>query len=213
MVKWHILWLLCYALLDTYDIFNDVIDNALLHLYMSIAETERFTPKAKRNDILVRYLKSLIKDKRYQHAKKEVKRLIALGRVASCDLESKLIELNELSQRYDVQATKAKQLFDLLKCIETELALPTRFLNVTDNGVKLPNTIYMLQEHIENGFTIEGEQVAPISLFLESELVISLVNFINADGSFIAEMPQHNIDAKQGHIVLHPKNQKKEGDC
>ncbi|MEZ8187603.1 DUF2913 family protein [Shewanella sp. 5S214] len=197
--------------MDTYYILNDVLDNALLHLYLSVAETERFTPKARRNEILVRYLKPMIKDKRYQQVKKELKSLVALGRVASCDLELKLIEFNELPQRYDLQATKAKQLFDLLTRIETELSLPTRFLNVVDNGVKLPNTIYMLQEHIENGFTVAGEQVASVSLFLESEHVISLFNFINVDGSFIAEMSQHNIDAKQGHILLHPKKQQKEG--
>ncbi|ABX49166.1 MULTISPECIES: DUF2913 family protein [Shewanella] len=191
--------------MDTYDIFNDVLDNALLHLYMSVAETERFTPKAKRNDILVRYLKPMIKDKRYQQAKKEIKRLVALGRVASCDLESKLIELNELSQRYDLQATKAKQLFDLLTCIETELALPARFLNVADNGIKLPNTIYMLQEHIDNGFTLAGEQIAPVSLFLESDKVIGVVDLINAAGLFLAEIQQYSADVKQGHILLHPK--------
>ncbi|MCT7947932.1 DUF2913 family protein [Shewanella septentrionalis] len=182
-----------------------MLDNALIHLYLTVAETARFTPKAKRNDILVRYLKPMIKDKRYQQGKKEIRSLISLGRVASYDLESKIVGLYELSQHYDQQATKAKQLFDLLTCIETELALPTRFLNIADNGVKLPNTIYMLQEHIENGFTIAGEQVAPVSLFLESDKVIDVVDLVNATDLFLAEIQQHNVDEKQGHILLHPK--------
>ncbi|ACK48920.1 conserved hypothetical protein (plasmid) [Shewanella baltica OS223] len=205
MVKWlTISYFDMHSVNSSYD-FCDVLDNALLHLYLSVAETERFTPKAKRNEILLRYLKPMIKDKRYQQAKKEVKCLVALGRVASCDLESKLIELNELSQRYDLQATKAKQLFDLLRFIEAELTLPTRFLNVRDNERKLPNTIYMLQEHIENGFTVSGEQVAPVSLFLESDKVIDVVDLVNATGWFLAEIQQHNVDEKQGHILLHPK--------
>lgn len=191
--------------MNTYDIFNDVIDNALLHLFLTVSESGRFTPRLKRNEILVRYLKPVIKDKRYQQAKKEVRCLIALGRDASCNLESKLIELNELSQRYDAQATKAKQLFDLLTRIETELGIPTKFLDITESGANLSNTIYMLQEHVENGFTILGEQVAPVSLFLELEQVVGLVDFIGADGSFFAEIQQHNVDAKQGHILLHPK--------
>nr|WP_041408695.1 DUF2913 family protein [Shewanella septentrionalis] len=189
---------------SSYD-FCDVLDNALLHLYLSVAETERFTPKAKRNDILIRYLKPMIKDKHYQQAKKEIRSLISLGRIASYDLESKIVGLYELSQRYDQQATKAKQLFDLLTFIEAELTLPTRFLNVRGNERKLPNTIYMLQEHIENGFTVSGEQVAPVSLFLESDKVIDVVDLVNAKGLFLAEIQQHNVDEKQGHLMLHPK--------
>ena len=205
MVKWiTISYFDMHSVNSSYD-FCDVLDNALLHLYLSVAETERFTPQAKRNDILVRYLKPMIKDKRYQQAKKEIRSLISLGRIASYDLESKIVGLYELSQRYDQQATKAKQLFDLLTFIEAELTLPTRFLNVRGNERKLPNTIYMLQEHIENGFTVSGEQVAPVSLFLESDKVIDVVDLVNATGLFLAEIQQHNVDEKQGHILLHPK--------
>ncbi|WP_220783487.1 DUF2913 family protein [Shewanella sairae] len=190
--------------MNSCDIFCDVLDNALLHLYITVAETERFTPKAKRNEILVRYLKPMIKDKRYQQGKKEIKSLISLGRVASCDLESKLVELHELSQRYDQYASEAKRLFDLLTRIESELGIPTKFLNVLGDSQTFPNTIYMLQEHVENGFIVSGEQVAPVSLFLESDKVTTLVDFINGTGLFKAEIQQHNEDAKQGHIVLHP---------
>ncbi|WP_220783770.1 DUF2913 family protein, partial [Shewanella sairae] len=98
----------------------------------------------------------------------------------------------------------AKQLFNLLSLIESELNLLARFLSILNGREPLPNVIYLLQEHVENGFIESGEQVAPVSLFLESDKVTTLVDFINGTGLFQAEMQQHNEDAKQGHIVLHP---------
>ena len=65
---------------------------------------------------------------------------------------------------------------------------------------------YMLQEHVENGFIDTGEQVAPVSLFLESDKVETLVDFINETGLFYAEMQQINNIAQQGHILLNPIN-------
>ncbi|ACK48935.1 hypothetical protein Sbal223_4481 (plasmid) [Shewanella baltica OS223] len=69
-----------------------------------------------------------------------------------------------------------------------------------------PDMIYMLQEHVENGFIASGEQVAPVSLFLESDKVISVVDLVNATGLFQTEIQQHNVDEKQGHILLIPNS-------
>ncbi|MGI2040210.1 DUF2913 family protein [Shewanella frigidimarina] len=186
------------------DIFCDLIDNSLLHLYLTAAETSRFTPKVRRNEILVRYLKPMIKDKRYQASKKEIRSLLALGRTEGCDLEAKLIELRNLSLRYDKNATDAQRLFNLLSIIENDLGFPSRFLSCPSDTQRVPNMIYMLQEHAENGFIDSGEQVAPVSLFLESDHITKLVDLINDTGFFLAKMEQHNLATKQGHIVLHP---------
>ncbi|TRY15816.1 DUF2913 family protein [Shewanella hanedai] len=189
--------------MNTRDIFCDVIDNCLLHLYLTTAETSRFTPKIRRNEILVRYLKPMIKVKRYQASKKEIRRLLALARTESCDLEAKLIELRNLSLRHDKNATDAKRLFNLLSIIESGLGFPSRFLSSPSETQRVPNMIYMLQEHVENGFIESGEQVAPVSLFLESDHVTKLIDLINDTGLFLAKMEQHNLVTKQGHIVLH----------
>ena len=181
-----------------------MIDNGLLHLYLTAAETSRFTPKVRRNEILVRYLKPMIKDKRYQGSKKEIRSLLALGRTASCDLEAKLIELHNISLRYDKNTTDAKGLFDLLTIIERELNIPTIFLDWISDVKRGSNIIYMVQEHVENSFIESGEQVAPVSLFLESDHVTKLVDLINDTGLFLVKMEQHNLATKQGHIVLHP---------
>lgn len=187
------------------DILFDVVDNALLHLYFTVAESSRFTPRARRNEILVRYLKPMMKDKQYQAAKNELRRLIGLGRKASCDLEATLVELRDLLLCTNKNATDAERLFNLLTLIESSLGLSTRFLDGINDTQRLPDVIYMLQEHVENGFVESGEQIAAVSLFLESDKVVSLVDSINETGLFVAEMQQLSCDTKQGHIVLHPK--------
>lgn len=191
------------------DILCDVIDNALLHLYLTVSETTRFTPIPKRNELLVRYLKPLIKDKAYCSAKKELRRLMTIAVTPGANLEATLVELNQLGVRYDKNASDAKQLFDVLGQIEDRLGLPTRFLNFLKDEQPKPDTIYMLQEHVENGFIESGEQVAPVSLFLESPKLSEVLKFIRAGGVFVAELVQMNEEARQGHIVLHP--QSKEG--
>lgn len=186
------------------DILCDVIDNALLHLYLTVTETTRYTPIPKRNEALLRYLKPLAKDKAYRGARKEIRSFLALGKKPGCNLESKLVELQELSLRYDKNASDARRLFNMLGQIEDRLGFPTRFIDYLNGEQPQANTIYMLQEHIENGFIESGEQVAPVSLFFESSKVASLLEFINTSGLFLAELQQMNEGAKQGHIVLHP---------
>ena len=186
------------------DILCDVIDNALLHLYLTVTETTRYTPIPKRNEALLRYLKPLAKDKAYRGARKEIRSFLALGKKPGCNLESKLVELHELSLRYDKNASDARRLFNMLGQIEDRLGFPTRFIDYLNGEQPQANTIYMLQEHIENGFIESREQVAPVSLFLESSKVASLLEFINTSGLFLAELQQMNEGAKQGHIVLHP---------
>ena len=74
--------------------FFEVVDNALLHLYSTMSETDRFTPIAKRNEVLVRYLKPILKVSEYRSVKNEIKRLISVGRDVKGNLEGKLVELN-----------------------------------------------------------------------------------------------------------------------
>lgn len=186
------------------DILCDVIDNALLHLYLTVTESTRYTPIPKRNEALLRYLKPLAKDKAYRGARKEIRSFLALGKKPGSNLESKLVELHELSLRYDKNASDARRLFNMLGQIEDRLGFPTRFIDYLNGEQPQANTIYMLQEHIENGFIESGEQVAPVSLFFESSKVASLLEFINTSGLFLAELQQMNEGAKQGHIVLHP---------
>ena len=65
---------------------KSLVDNSLLHLYLSVAETPRVVPVHKRNEILVRHLKPMLKDRRYRRIKSELRRLLSTGRSAKGDL-------------------------------------------------------------------------------------------------------------------------------
>lgn len=46
--------------------------------------------------------------------------------------------------------------------------------------------------HVENGFNDAGVQIAPVSLFWESEHVCELVAMVNSTGLFVAQMMQYD---------------------
>ena len=130
--------------------------------------------------------------------------MLSIGRNAKGDLEAKLVELRKLHQRHEKKLTDAQKLFDLLDILRSEQGLESRFIN--EDETRVPGFIYMLQEHVEHGFNEAGEQVAPVSLFLESDKVCGLVEAIESTGLFGAELQQLNQDKLQGHILLHPRN-------
>ena len=185
-----------------HDLMNNLVDNALLHLYFSVQESTRFIPVPTRNEILVRYLKPKLKDSHYRQVKRELRNMLSIGRKTKGDLEAKLVELRKLYQRLEKNITDAQKLFDLLEILRCEQGLESRFINEDERRV--PGFIYMLQEHVEHGFNEAGEQVAPVSLFLESDKVCGLVEAIKQTGLFSAEMEQINEETQQGHILLHP---------
>ncbi len=115
----------------------NIVDNALLHLYGVVSQTQRFVPTIKRNEILE-----------------------------------------------DEHGFNSK-LFD-------------------PNSIAIPDVIYVLPEHIENCFSDEGMQVAPVSLFIESERAMNLLSIIGESQLFSAEMQEWNETTHQAHILLHP---------
>ncbi|AQS36608.1 Protein of unknown function (DUF2913) [Shewanella psychrophila] len=76
------------------DVMKSLVDNSLLHLYLTVAETPRIVPVHKRNEILVRHLKPMLKDRRYRRVKSELRRLLSTGRSAKGDLEAELIDVH-----------------------------------------------------------------------------------------------------------------------
>ena len=181
---------------------KSLVDNSLLHLYLTVSETPRIVPVHKRNEMLVRYLKPMFKDGRYRRVKSELRTLLSIGRSVKGDLEAKLVEVRDLALRVEQNATAAQKLFELLEILRYEQGLDSRCVNETERRV--PGFIYMLQEHVEHGFNQAGEQVFPVSLFLESDKVSGLVGVIEQTGLFRAEMQQMNEDKLEGHILLHP---------
>lgn len=185
-----------------YKILSNLIENALLHLYGQIAQTERFVPVMKRNEILVRFLKLRSKQHRYQALKTEFKRMLIAGRNKNGNLEVKLLELNQLAKKFSPEMNDTQRLFDLLKLLQDEHGFDSKLYD--EKSISEPEIIYVFNDHIEHCFDEHGNQTAPVSLLLDSKKAPSLIKIIVDTGLFNAEMKEFNTGTFQGHIIIHP---------
>lgn len=80
-----------------YDNLQRLCGNALLHLYVTIGSSNRFTSSAVRNEILVKFLKGKVKDPEYKDLKKDLKLFVRVGRDKKMKLEKKLIEIRKIT--------------------------------------------------------------------------------------------------------------------
>ena len=152
------------------------------------------------NRILYNYLKPKLKDNRFKVCKKEIKLLIMIAQHAGGDLEKKLLIQNKDIIRAHKDACDAQALFDLLNYLTETYSLTSQLLD--ENKDRKKNVIYILADHIAHCFSDDGTQIAPLSLFIDSNCGSDLVTTINEDGHFKAEIAQ--VKASKYHILLHP---------
>jgi hypothetical protein len=187
-----------------YQQLSSVIDNALLHLYCQIATTERFVPIAQRNTILNRFLKPKIKDLRYKTIKGDIKRMALIGQRPGGNIEAKLNELRKMAMEYKDKMNGAQHLYDLLNHLFDDHGFDSRLFD--NDEITEKEVIYIIKEHIEHCFELDGQQIAPISLCIQFEKNTPdmLLALINNTSLFIAEVKEYNADNQQAHILLHP---------
>ncbi|HIF9334053.1 TPA: DUF2913 family protein [Photobacterium damselae] len=183
-------------------LLSNVVDNALLHLYSEVSASARFVPTIKRNEILVRYLKPKLKSSKYKLVKAELKTMIGIGRKQEGNLEVKLIELNQLANKHRQDTTDAHSLFKLMELLDAEHDFDSKLFN--PDIISVADVIYILPDHIEHCFADDGKQVAPVSLFIESERVTELLLAVDNSELFTTELKEWNDETKQAHILLHP---------
>lgn len=185
---------------DYYHNLHDVVTHALLHLLCQVAATTRHVPVSTRNEILIRYLKPKLSDKSLSNVKKDIKLMLGLARKKGRNLEMKLYELN--SQANGTKLVGAEKLYNLLVYLYDEEGIESRLFeegDETEAGI-----LYMLEEHIEQGFNQEHKQVAPLSMLIQLERAPELINSINRHGLFLAELKEWNAETHQAHIQIHP---------
>ena len=180
-----------------------LVDNSLLHLYITITETTRLVPVHKRNGILVRYLKPMLKDSRYRRVKNELRSLLSTGRSPKGNLEAQLLDIRDIGLNVEKNASDTQNLFTLLESLRCKQGLDSRII-ASEKERMIPDMIYMLREHIENGFNDAGEQLTLLSLLLPSEKISDAIEEIELTGFFKPLMEHIDRDTQQGHILLHP---------
>lgn len=185
---------------DYYRCLHSTITHALLYLLVHVSLSQRHLPTSKRNELLIKYLKPKLKERQHTMIKKDIKLMINVARQKGGNLERKLYELNDKVKQTKVAG--AEKLYSLLVFLYDQEGIESRLFDEQQQAEK--GVLYMLEEHIELGFDADNNQVAPLSLLIESERAPELVPVINSHGCFIAEMKEWNAATNQAHILIHP---------
>ncbi|WP_455291481.1 DUF2913 family protein [Vibrio parahaemolyticus] len=158
--------------------------------------SQRFVPVVKRNEILLKYLKTKL-----NNIKKDIKLMIQTARTKRNNLEMKLYQLNEKATQTKVDSME--KLYSLLVYLYDEEGLESKLF---EEGAKAElGILYMLEDHLEHGFVDKnGKQLSPESALIQLERAPELIEVINCHSWFTAEMKEWNAQTHQAHILLHP---------
>lgn len=185
---------------DYYHNLHRTVTHALLHLLCQVSANPRFVPTVRRNEILVKYLKVKIKDRHLANIKKDIKLMLNVARTRNGNLELKLYQLNEKAN--NTQVAGAERLYSLLSYLYDEHGIESRLFE--EGNKPEPEVLYMLEDHMEHCFDTHNQQVAPLSMLIQSEAAPELAGIIKKQEWFSAEMKEWNEATYQAHIVLHP---------
>jgi hypothetical protein len=185
-----------------YQMVSSVVTNALIHLYLTISDSPGHVTIAKRNEILVKFIKPIHKDHRFKFIRNETRKILSIGRQKGANLEFKLIEIGGLITKNTEDVTDAHKLFDLLELVRVKHGIESRF--ILDGEARKSKFIYLLRSHVEHGFAEAGEQIAPVSVFYESPEFDKLEAMLKGEALFNVEVAQVNPDCQQIHLILHP---------
>lgn len=181
---------------------NNTVTHALLHLLFQVSLTSRYVPIAKRNEILIKFLKPKLKERKLANIKKELKLMMNVARSPNGNLEERLYELYNQAEKAKVSSRE--KLMSLFTYLNDEHRFDSQVFDETQQAE--PEVLYMLEEHLEHCFDESGYQIAPLSLMVESSRAPELVSLINHNGSFKAEMHEWNDETHQAHLLLHTQN-------
>lgn len=170
-------------------LLSTTIDNALLHLWISVANSRNHVSRDVRNQILVRWFKPKINKIQYKTIKKEIKSIIQAGKYGTALLEERLCELRELSQSYRDRLNDMHKLHYLLEYLREDHEI-TADLN---EGVSeyLPSTLYVSQAHLEQCFSDEQQQIKPLSVTLSNINVDNFIHIVQLFGFHKVELNTH----------------------
>ncbi|HFQ4838935.1 TPA: DUF2913 family protein [Vibrio vulnificus] len=136
------------------------VDNALLHLWITVASTNQCVPREVRNQILVKWFKPKVKQAKYKLIKKELKSIVVAGKKRAVLLEERLCDLRELSQSYRKKLNDMHKLHYLLEHLREEHDI---YADLSECVVEYqPKTLYVSQKKLEGSFSDDKRQVQPI---------------------------------------------------
>ena len=178
----------------------ETVDNALLHLYMSVANSTQFMPKKIRNECVVKWLKPKLAHSKNKPIKKDIKSLILIGRHANGDLERRLIKLKSLSEQVHCGMDDVTRIYDLLNRLYDDHGIHSYLTD--DHDTKKNGTLYLSKQDIMDCFSDDNRQIVPLSAFMVTSKVDDIVKMINETGLMKASIKEFNEKTMTAHFQL-----------
>ncbi|MGO2324326.1 DUF2913 family protein [Vibrio casei] len=143
---------------------SDVLTNALLHLYLEVTKSQKFFTTQARNQIIIRYIKPLVKDRRYALVKKRLK-TISLMKPAGESIEKRLLQIVDSYQSV-INPNDSEKLFRVL----THMEKGGIHSMLTESDDMDDQDILMVSEaKIAESFDADGLMLKPLTLFIKTE--------------------------------------------
>ncbi|KXO10879.1 hypothetical protein AKG98_721 [Moritella sp. JT01] len=177
---------------------KNVIDNSLLHLYMSVANSGKFVTVPARNKIITTFLTPKLKVTKYRLVKSEVKKIILTAKLKKGNLEGLLVKMSEGLHKV-TKRTQLHNLIALLELISEEHQIYSKF---TSGETLESDVIYVLSGDMEVTFTCDGEQATPLPMIIKSKRTFLLMETINNFGGFTATLDFHDKKSGFSHFLL-----------
>lgn len=178
------------------------IDNALLHLWISVASTKKCVPRGIRNQILVKWFRPKIKQTDYKLIKKEIKSIVIAGKDPNVLLEERLCDLRELSQSYREKLNDMHKLHYLLEHLREGHGIQA---DLSEGVIEYqPKTLYVSQKRLEGSFSDDKRQLQPILTTLSGIEFTKLADIVKNFGFHkLEERPKshNNMPSAYLHIT------------
>ena len=147
-------------------------------------------------------MKAKLAQSEYQVAKKFLKTLLAECRRPNKNAEQELLKLYQIYHPLKEQ-NDCDRLYALLSKMDSDHGIQSDLVQAPE-AAKLADVLYLLPEHIEHCFDDASNQIAPISVLIESDKHYEIMRLVSESSDFQVSLVEANDEVKQAHYQLHP---------
>ncbi|RSD30399.1 DUF2913 family protein [Vibrio pectenicida] len=187
--------------LKYHQALSEVVLHALLHILMQKAQSTRFIPPKRSNDILVKYLKAQISRSKYSVCKKDIKTMLAIARKGG-NLLVRLFEIHQMNLDYRAKFSQADELYILFNNLCEQNGYSSRLAPDGQQADDVSDeTIYMTQKEIETGFDDDNRQVKALVFWVKTPEPQRVVECVSVTSPYVATI-KHTDEEGITHFLL-----------
>ena len=174
---------------------SEVVINALLHLQFKVNASTRFIPLAARNKIIKDWLEPKVKNRNYKELKSELQALLRIGKRGG-DMESKLIEINNLSIGINEQFTDADKLYIFFKALKEHCNCSC--MTMTDDFTDFAEScLYMTERELDSGLGEDNKLLRPLKAIV---VLTKSIDVLLEKARSVSKIFNIELDRSEGNI-------------